>query len=403
MLARPRLDGLSGEPVLRFALEDGGSVAACLRDDGAITIPFDPDEAYLNFVHERWRQVEPPFALSDRQIALFYRLKRLIPRRVQLEARRRLARRQQNPSFPRWPLDDGVLQLLKLYARLAMLAAGTRELPFRWFWPEGRSAAVVLTHDVESADGLRLAVEIADLEESRGLRSSFNVVGEWYEIDPGIIRELASRGFELGVHGLHHDRSLFSSRASFDAQAPRLRQFGERLGASGFRSPSTHRVIAWLPDLPFAYDCSVPHSDPFEPQPGGCCSIWPFFAGDVVELPYTLPQDHTLLTLLGHRTIEVWSTLLDAIEERHGLVQILTHPDRGYLGDRDKRALYVEFHDLVAERPRVWRTLPRDAAEWWRSRDADDVDGRGGVGVARLGEDVTFELRDAALDQRPGS
>ena len=72
----------------------------------------------------------------------------------------------------------------------------------------------------------------------------------------------------------------------------------ERLGVEGFRSPATHRVNAWLADLPVSYDCTVPMSDPYEPQPGGCCSPWPFFIGSVVELPYTIPQDHTTFTLL---------------------------------------------------------------------------------------------------------
>src|SRR5262249_61920878 len=38
-----------------------------------------------------------------------------------------------------------------------------------------------------------------------------------------------------------------------------------------------------------------------------------------VELPYTLPQDHTLFTLLRQRTPETWLRQVDAIEERFGL------------------------------------------------------------------------------------
>jgi peptidoglycan/xylan/chitin deacetylase (PgdA/CDA1 family) len=409
-LARPHLRPLAGEEVLRFELPDGGHVAACRDADGVVTAPFDLDEAYLDLVLERWRETQPPRALTGWQIALFYRLKRLIPRAVQVRARRHLIHRQEDPEFPRWPLDDGVLDLLKLYARLALLGADAAALPFRWFWPDGLAAAVVLTHDVESAAGLRLAVELADLEEERGLRSSFNVVADWYPIDRGIVRELDRRGFELGVHGVHHDRSLFSSRAEFEAQLPVIGTFAESLGAVGFRSPATHRVIDWLGELPVAYDCSVPHSDPFEPQPGGCCSLWPFFLGDLVELPYTLPQDNTLLTLLGHETIAVWERLLAAIVERHGLVQILTHPDRGYLAEPDRRARYVEFLDLVRERTDAWRALPRDVAAWWRERDAGAPTDRLRIGVAALDGDVVFsctETRDtvttplASWNQRP--
>jgi hypothetical protein len=297
---------------------------------------------------------------------------------------------QQNPEFPRWPLDESVSRLLRFYARCLLAAASTDELPFRWFWPHGHHAALVLTHDVESAEGLRLSIPIADLEEERGLRSSFNIVADWYPIDWGIVRELNARGFELGVHGVYHDRSLFSSRAAFEQQQPALRRMSAQLDAVGFRSPATHRVVDWLSELPFAYDCSMPHSDPFEPQPGGCCSVWPFFLGDVVELPYTAPQDHTLFTLLGERSVTLWRTQLERIEAEYGLIQLLTHPDPGYLGDTRNRELYCEFLDFVRDRPKLWRTLPRDAAAWWRRRAAA-IGSNLPVGIARLGDEVTFE------------
>ena len=125
---------------------------------------------------------------------------------------------------------------------------------------------------------------------------------------------------------------MFSSRATFEEQQPALRDAIERFGAVGFRSPATHRVFEWLGELPVEYDCSIPHSDPYEPQPGGCCSVWPFFIGDVVELPYTLPQDHTLFTVLGHRTIDVWLEQVERLVKLNGLLQFVTHPDPGYLG-----------------------------------------------------------------------
>ena len=202
------------------------------------------------------------------------------------------------------------------------------------------------------------------------MRSSFNIVARWYPIDQVILQELLERGFELGVHGVYHDRSMFSSRTAFESQLPIVREFAARIGAAGFRSPATHRVFEWLADLPLDYDCSVPHSDPFEPIPGGCCSLWPFFIGDVVELPYTLPQDHTLFTLLGHRSAALWQEQLDRIERLHGLVELLSHPDPGYLGDRSKRELYIEFLDATQERSGLWKALPREVAKWWRQRDA---------------------------------
>ena len=111
-------------------------------------------------------------------------------------------------------------------------------------------------------------------------------------------------------------------------------------------------------------------SDPYEPQPGGCCSPWPFFIGPVVELPYTIPQDHTTFTLLRQSTVDLWLRQLELIVDSAGLAQCVSHPDPGYLGDRDKESLYVEFLDAVAERRDLWKALPREVAAWWRERDA---------------------------------
>ena len=363
-----------GDELASFDRRDGGRVA--IRRDpatGTIAVPFSFDEAADGYLRERWVHGVHQRRLGEPLLNVFYRVKRVIPRAVQLSGRRAMIRWQRIPAFPRWPLDDSGPRLASLYAATALTAAGVERAPFRWFWPEGRSAAFMLTHDVEGIDGVRRMLEIADLEEELGFRSSFNV-GAWYTLDPGLVSELHERGFELGVHGLRHDRSLFASREAFTGGLDELKELRDRVGAVGFRSPATHRVHEWMHELPFDYDCSVPNSDPYEPQPGGCCSVWPYFMGDLVELPYTLPQDHTLFTLLGHRTPGLWVEQAARIERLHGLIQCVSHPDAGYLGDADKRALYREFLVAMKERDEVWHALPRDVATWWRGRDQGNDD-----------------------------
>lgn len=395
LYARPSRELITGgREIARFELPDGTAVSATVDPARkAVLLPFNPAEAYSNYIAERWTG-SARRGLSPTLLNAFYRGKRFIPRGAQIRARRLLIRRQGLPDFPRWPLDTSVGQLLRFYAYSHLLARGEREAEFRWFWPSPYKAAVILTHDVETAEGLRLAAQLADLEQEHGFRSSFNV-GAWYDIDPGVVRDLTERGFEIGLHGLRHDRALFSSRAAFEAQRPQLREMAERLGAQGFRSPATYRVFEWLGELPVSYDCSIPHSDPFEPQPGGCCSIWPFFVGDVVELPYTLPQDHTLFTLLGQRSAELWIRQAKAIVKEHGLVQPLTHPDPGYLGDRDKRDRYRDLLVALSELEAIWKPLPREVAAWWRLRDtAEAHDPNVRNGVVRIGEtmdEVEFE------------
>ena len=390
ILARIKEDlgGGEGDQVIQsFSTEEGGVTRSYRAANGRVVVPFGFADAYAGYTAELWANAGGRRRLPPGVLNAFYRLRRAIPRGAQLAARRILIRWQGRPDFPRWPFDASVAALLEFYVRCALVAEDRQALRFRWFWPGRARAAVILTHDVESEAGLRNAVRIADLEQARGLRSSFNIVASEYPIDWGIVEELRQRGFELGVHGVFHDRSMFSSRAEFDRQQPSLRAMAERLGADGFRSPATHRVNAWLADLPVGYDCTVPMSDPYEPQPGGCCSPWPFFIGSVLELPYTIPQDHTTFTLLRQRTIGLWLRQLDRIEQTSGLAQCLSHPDPGYLADQDKEALYAEFLDAVVERHDVWTALPREVAAWWRERDRDHAPpAPGEAGIATLSD-----------------
>jgi len=56
-----------------------------------------------------------------------------------------------------------------------------RELsPLFPIWPNGKKFALVLTHDVETAEGLDKCYQLAEIEERLGFRSSFSFV-------PGII------------------------------------------------------------------------------------------------------------------------------------------------------------------------------------------------------------------------
>jgi peptidoglycan/xylan/chitin deacetylase (PgdA/CDA1 family) len=367
--------------------------AAAARDHGAreeAHPPFSLASAYDTLVMERWVSAEAR-ALPSWALQTFYRVRRAIPRRVQLTLRRELIKRRALPTFPSWPYDESVRDLLA--ALTAMVAEPDQGIRFRWFWPHGARAALALTHDVESAAGLRNALRIADMEAARGLRSSFNVVKSWYEVDDGILRELAARGFEIGVHGVWHDRSLFSTRAEFESQQPLLREAAEAFGAVGFRSPATYRVPDWLAELPFEYDCTMPLSDPYEPQPGGCCSPWPYFIGDTVELPWTLTQDHTLFTLRRHRDIALWLRQVERLRDAAGLIQALTHPDPGYLGEPRHARLYEAFLDHMAEHADLWSALPREIARWWRYRDSAAKWSPTDYGTARLTEEgrVVFE------------
>jgi peptidoglycan/xylan/chitin deacetylase (PgdA/CDA1 family) len=345
--------------------------AGCLADR-------DPTEWYERLVFEGWRAEGNGRGLPPATLDAFYRAKRFLPRRIQLALRRRLIELQGVPEFPAWPFERAGLDLIHIHLAEALLGRGVDAVRFPWFWPGGYRAAVVLSHDVESAQGVLDAITVAGWEEERGFRSSFNLVADAYPIDRSSVEELRRRGHEIGSHAIHHDRSLFSSRAEFERQLPLLGDAAERLGAVGFRSPATHRVVEWLAELPFEYDCTLSHSDPYEPLPGGTATLWPFFCGDLLEIPYTAPQDHTLFNLLGHGDASVWHSQLERIASCGGLFQPITHPDPGYLGRAATAEAYRALLGTIASRADLWVVRPRDLADWWRRRARAETERRSG-------------------------
>ena len=207
---------------------------------------------------------------------------------------------------------------------------------------------MVLTHDVEGPFGLSHLLDVLALERARGFRSSISFVGDTYEVPDSLLREVREAGFEVALHGWRHDGRLFESRARFDRRLPGMNARLRQWGAVGFRSPMTHRVPSWMQGLEVEWDSSFFDTDPFEPMPGGVMTIWPYVMGRFVELPYTLPQDHTLIETLGETSPRIWLEKLDFLAGHGGMALVNTHPD--YLC-RGRLALYEEFLDELGRRP----------------------------------------------------
>ena len=372
-----------------------------LRDPGAgsILLPFDPNAAVDAFRREEYVPVGERSALPKPVLPAYYAVKSLIPRAVGQRLRRSMARKAMaSESALDWPLDESADMLQRFMLRLIMIASGRRELQFMWFWPDGHPWAVTLTHDVETARGLANVPRVMELERARGLRSSFNMVPRDYEVPESLLCSLRDDGFEAGVHGYTHDGLLFSSRSVFDERAAVIREFRERWGASGFRSPATYRNREWIPLLGFEYDSSYSNTAPCEPQPGGCGSFFPFALGDTVELPITLPQDHTLFELLGQSGPDTWLTCLERIRDANGMACVLAHPDpaAGYMGMPENEASYIRVLETLAASD-AWTSLPRELARWWRARaltSAEDIGALQGAsyGTAALAADGRIEI-----------
>jgi hypothetical protein len=300
----------------------------------------------------------------------YYFLRPLMPVFVRKFFQKLYFRNWQKISFPRWPVDTTVENLQEALLRLALTARGRRAIPFIWFWPEGFPSCSVLTHDVETNLGLDFCSKLMDMDDSVGIKSSFQVIPEErYPVAETFLNEVRTRGFELNVHDLNHDGHLFRSRTEFIRRAARINEYARSFRALGFRAGTMYRNADWLGALEFGYDMSVPNVSHLEPQPGGCCTVLPFFIGDKVELPVTMTQDYSLFHILGQYSTNTWLEQSKRIRQKHGFLSVIVHPD--YLNTSEAVRVYRGLLSHLVElraAGETWIALPRDVAAWWRQR-----------------------------------
>lgn len=371
--------GGSWSPTIPVTDGDGRRIASVWRSTGGdVLLPFDPSEVIENYWSERYQLVTGRMARGAKDVArrAYYRARPLLPRQGQILLRRAFTKVQRRSSFPRWPVEPALHELYDLLFELTASVARA-PVPFLGVWPDGCSWALVLSHDVETEVGYRNLHLLRGLEAERGYRSGWNFVPLRYAVSDQVVAELLGDGFEVGVHGLYHDGRDLESLKTLQERIPAMRDYARRWGAPGFRAPATHRNWNWMPLLGFDYDSSYPDTDPYEPQAGGCCTWLPFFNQDLVELPITLPQDHTLFRILRKPDESLWWEKTSLLRRRGGMALLLTHPD--YMLEPRRLEGYARFLDQYADDPTAWRVLPGDVARWWRRRAESrvvDVHGR---------------------------
>lgn len=233
-------------------------------------------------------------------------------------------------------------------------------------YPHNYNSSVVLTHDVEEQNGFDFIPKVIELEKKYNFNSSWNIVPYKYNIDDDIIELIQQAGHEIGIHGYNHDGRLYYSKEIFDHRAKLINEAIKEYNAVGFRSPQVHRNLEWLQELNIEYDASCFDYDPYQPFPGGTGSIWPFIAGKFVELPYTLPQDHTLFYILKVKDINIWINKVDWLVKNHGMILLITHPD--YLMESDHMRKYEELLSYLKDLNNIWYCLPKEIAKWFSEK-----------------------------------
>lgn len=302
----------------------------------------------------------------------YYLLRPLFPVTFRKHLQKRYLGDWRSLTFPSWPVDFTVDRLARQMLGRAMVDAGLDKLQFIWFWPDGYNAGLLMTHDVETANGRDYCLELVRRGRDHGLHPSLQIIPEVrYQVADQLLADWRDLGAEINVHGLNHDGRLFDSSQEFSRRAPLINAHARRLGARGFRSPILYRNPDWLHQLDFEFDMSFPNVAHLDPQRGGCCTVLPYFIGNMVELPLTTIQDYSLFHILGEYSCDIWKDQLSKIVAENGLVTFNVHPD--YVSDYRATKVFDELLHHLAEAigsDHLWSARPSEVSDWWRARSA---------------------------------
>jgi glycosyltransferase involved in cell wall biosynthesis len=339
-----------------------------------VILPFDLDqlavhlrnEVYVGLMEAQFTRLGTNPVLRK----LYYWTRPMLPVSIRSTLQRVKLHGKLGTPFPKWPIDRSVDQLFEKMMTASIQANGGHPIPFIWFWPQGRQAAFILTHDVEDVGGKDFCSSLMDIDDEYGFKASFQVIPEErYAVEPHFLQEFRDRNFDICVHDLNHDGDLYREYSEFKRRAKQINNYCRTFGARGFRSGVLYRNLRWYGEYDFDYDMSVPNVGHLDPQGGGCCTVMPYFIGKVLEIPVTLTQDYSLFYILHQYSIDLWKQQIQAVTDGHGLASVIVHPD--YVIEPEQQRLFRSF--LVFMRQQVtsrniWAALPSQVNRWWRQR-----------------------------------
>lgn len=378
---------------------DQTSLPAVLRLGDCLWSAIDLGTAFADLLSERERPgsgrrpvLAPPAWARRVGEGLYYAAPARLRDAVQRSSYRRLERRLQGlgARASAYPIDAAGWLLIELVRALLVRAAGGLVRIARW--PAGKTAAAVLTHDLEPrryayTDGVqRLLARVAE----RPQRSAYGVVataGARYLA--GASRTAVAQA-EVYCHGLTHRGEPVWGRRRLVRRLRRARARLERhLGrpVRGYRSPRLERSpdLDWALDAAgFTYDSSRPDVDrenlthygggvrlnlPYRPLLEDGAS---WRASRCLELPLTAPD--CIQPLFGGQDVAMLRAAVAHkaafVRASGGLYVALVHAGVFGPDDASRREAHLGFVAAQLTHRDTWFTGVDAVVEWWQAREA---------------------------------
>lgn len=210
-----------------------------------------------------------------------------------------------------------------------------------------------------------------------------------------LIAEIVDCGAELGIHGyVHNDYRTLSNGEQYKQTERAISVFHERhIPFQGFRNPYlgwTEKSLDIFTELGFSYDSNdaVFHNviDLYQLSPllrSGYekslelfqaieCTTYtlrPYFAGKLLRIPTSIPDDEMLfdrLRISAREMGQIWSSIMQRAYDLGGIYVLNLHPERAVLCKQALNALLSFAHDQSLH---VWLTSLMNVAQWWKERN----------------------------------
>ncbi len=362
--------GSEGEVLASF-FDGKEKFPAIIQKDKKIIFNFDPEETISFLLNEKYfKKTRPIYTFLPFH---YHKIPfRIALGRVQTIMRLGISSRFRHVSFPSWPIEGSVDVIRAVFLNSLKLIG---EVKVSDFWPNGKKFAVVLTHDVDTKEGLKDLEMFSKIEEQAGFRSTCFIVGNYYKKDYKQLDKLVANGHEIGLHGYCHDNKLaYLPIKMIEERINECMAFIKKYDIKGFRSPSllNSKNLEKVLQRYFLYDSTTPTTEKFlsDFDYGGCCSAFPYFKSNMLEIPLSISMDASLI-FLGYSAdfiIDIWIKQLDWIRSIGGVAVLNTHPDPHFSGNKKMLNVYRKFINHISSMDDAWVTTMSEIAHHWKKR-----------------------------------
>jgi peptidoglycan/xylan/chitin deacetylase (PgdA/CDA1 family) len=209
-----------------------------------------------------------------------------------------------------------------------------------------------------------------------------------------LLAEIVECGAEIGIHGyVHNDYRTLSHGEQYKHTERAISVFQEKqIPFQGFRNPYLGWTVESLDvfsELGFIYDSNdavfhnVIELAQLSPQLRSgyekslelfqaieCTSytLRPYFAGQLLRIPTSIPDDEMLfdrLRISAREIGHIWSCIMQRAYDLGGIYVLNLHPERAVLCKQSLNALLSSTYDQSLP---VWVTSLMNVAQWWKER-----------------------------------